>query len=133
MTLRAPGPSGARQRAAAGPISRKTSSGAGAIARTTLHDPGRLEEVLAEALPRCDRPRVLAVTDVVPVLLLDLFDLLLAQPEVVADLVDERLADRHDEVVFVLGVALVRTLEEQDAIGQRVAVVPRRSVSGVPW
>ena len=46
-----------------------------------------------------------------------------------ADLVDQRLADRRDEVVLVLGVALVRALKEQDAVGQRVAVAPARARS----
>ena len=64
------------------------------------------------------------VTDVVPVSFLDLLDFLFAQPEVVADLVDERLADGDDEIVVVFGGSFERSLEEEDAIGQRVAVVP---------
>ena len=59
-----------------------------------------------------------------PVLLLDLLDLFFAHAEVVADLVNQRLADRHDQIVLVLGFALVRALKEQDAVGQRIAVVP---------
>ena len=60
----------------------------------------------------------------VPVLVLDVLDFLFAHPEVVPDFVDERLADRHDEVVFIFGFALVRTLEDEDAVGQRVALRP---------
>src|SRR5471030_1812941 len=59
-----------------------------------------------------------------PILLLDLLNLVFAHAEVVADLVDERFADRCDEILLVLRVALVRALEDQHAIGQRVAVAP---------
>src|SRR5207249_9057853 len=59
-----------------------------------------------------------------PVLLFDLLDFFLAQPEVVSDLVDQRLADRDDQIVFVVGLALERTLEEEDAVRQRVSIVP---------
>ena len=36
--------------------------------------------------------------------LFDLLDLLLAHPEVVADLVNQRLADRDDEIFFVIAM-----------------------------
>ncbi len=59
-----------------------------------------------------------------PVVVLDVCDLFLAETEVVADLVNQRFADLDDELVLVFGFALVRPLEDQDLIGQRVAVVP---------
>src|SRR5262245_32930262 len=60
-----------------------------------------------------------------PVLLFDLLDFFLAEAEVVADLVNQRLADAADQVVFVLGFTFVRPLENEHAIGKDVAV--RRS------
>ena len=60
-----------------------------------------------------------------PILLLNLLDFLLAQTEVVPDLVDQRFADCHDEVVLVFRLPFERPLEEQDAIRKSVAVVPR--------
>ena len=131
-----------RQRAGPGPISRNTSPGAGAIAATHLLRPRRREKMLAEPLARTmawihgrsrsrpsrvrrpvvvvlvDRPRRRAST------LFDLFDFFLGQPEVVADLVDQRLADRHDDVVFVLARVLDRALKQRDLVRQRVAVRP---------
>jgi hypothetical protein len=59
-----------------------------------------------------------------PVALFDLLDLFLAEAEVVADLVDERLADDGAHVVLVLAVLLDRALEDGDAVGQPVAVGP---------
>ena len=59
-----------------------------------------------------------------PVLLFDRLDLLFGHPEVVADLVDQRLADGHHDVVVVVAGVLDGPLVEHDAIGQRVAVVP---------
>src|SRR5262245_50093321 len=60
-----------------------------------------------------------------PVALFDLFDLLLAHPEVVADLVNERLPDNGTDFVFVLAVLFNGLLEERDAIGKLIAVLPR--------
>ena len=60
-----------------------------------------------------------------PVALFDVFEFLFGQAEVVADLVDERFADRHDDVVLALAGVLDGALVQDDAIGQRVAVVPR--------
>ena len=52
-------------------------------------------------------------------------DLLFAHPEVVAELVDQRFADRDDDLVFVaVAVLLDRALEQRDAVGQLVAVIP---------
>ena len=54
-----------------------------------------------------------------PVSLLDFLDLLFAHAEVVAELVDQRLADGDDDVVLVaVAVLFDRPLEERDAIGQ---------------
>ena len=60
-----------------------------------------------------------------PVALLDLLDLFLAQAEVVADLVDQRLADHGAHLVLVVAVLLDRPLEERDAVGQRGCRRPR--------
>src|SRR5262245_26304403 len=65
-----------------------------------------------------------ASSPLVPVLFLDLFDFFFAQPEVVPDLVDEGFADGDHEVVLVFRGALERPLKEQNAVGQRVAVLP---------
>src|SRR5436190_23523575 len=58
----------------------------------------------------------------VPVLRFDGFDLVLAEPEVVADFVNQRLADHGAHLVFVFGIFLDRALENRDPIRQRVAV-----------
>ena len=82
-----------------------------------LRRPRRREEVLAEPLsgPMAatvvgSASRVVRLVIVVriapPVSLLDVLDLLFGQPEVVPDLVDERLADRDDHVVFVVARCL---------------------------
>src|SRR5438132_8550013 len=60
-----------------------------------------------------------------PVALLDLFDLLLAEPEVVPDLVNERFRDAVAHIVFGLAVFFDDVPEQRDAIRQRVAVAPR--------
>ena len=41
-----------------------------------------------------------------------------------ADLVNQRLADRDDDVVLVVARVLDRALKERDLVGQRVAVRP---------
>ena len=67
---------------------------------------------------------VIVVRIAPPVALFDLLDLLFGEPEVVADLVDQRLADRDDDVVFVLARVFDRSLKERDLVGQHVAVRP---------
>ena len=37
---------------------------------------------------------------------------------------NQRFANRHDEIVLIVGLALVRSLKQQDAIRQGIAVVP---------
>src|SRR5206468_7351467 len=105
------------------PISINVSSPCGSIARMTLstHAGSR----------KCWPKRFLAWCVVVfatlapPVPLLDSFDLFLAQSEIVADLVDQGFGDGRHQVVFVRGLALVRALKQQDAIGQGIAESPR--------
>src|SRR5438046_2520785 len=120
-----------------GPISTIVSSAAAPIAVTTFtahagsrkcwpkrfFGRGVRDCVAPSGRARRCAPRSVTVLRV-PVAILDLLDLLFAHAEVVADLVDERLADRDHQVVLVLGLALVGSLKEQDAVGQRVAVVP---------
>ena len=45
-----------------------------------------------------------------------LVDLLLAEPEMVAELVDDRLADHADDVVLVLGVFQTGIAEDHDPV-----------------
>ena len=59
-----------------------------------------------------------------PVLLLDLFDLLFAHPEVVSELVDHRLGHAVADLLVVLARLLDRPLIDRDAVGERVAVAP---------
>src|ERR1051325_2599599 len=59
-----------------------------------------------------------------PVALLDLLDLFLAEAEVVADLVNQRLADDGAHLVLVVAVLFDRLLENGDAVRQVVAVGP---------
>src|SRR5690606_34378156 len=80
---------------------------------------------------RCKAPRAatvralrLIVDVTAPVAFLDLLDFLFGQAEVVADFVDERLADGHDRIVVVLARILDRALEKGDLVGQGVAVRP---------
>src|SRR6185503_7029154 len=63
-----------------------------------------------------------------PVALLDFLDLLLAEAEVVTDLVNQRFADDHPHVVIVVAVLFDRLLEERHAVGQGVA--PSRRALG---
>src|ERR1043166_488936 len=113
VTTRAADVNGPVSAARPGPISMNSSSAAGAIAFTTF--------TTQAGSRKCWPKRLRAI---IPVLLFDLFDLLLAHAEVMADLVNECFGDRHDEIVFVVGFPFVRALEEQDAIGQAIAVVP---------
>ena len=59
-----------------------------------------------------------------PVPLLDLLDFLFAEPEVVADFVNEGLADGSANLVLGFVVCFDGTLEQRDAIGERIAVLP---------
>ena len=59
-----------------------------------------------------------------PVPLLDLLDFLFAEPEVVADFVYEGLADGSANLVLGFVVFFDGTLEQRDAIGERIAVLP---------
>ena len=94
-----------------------------------LPRPAGREKVLTESLARPARARYFAVGRLAlalaaPILLLDRFDLFLGQPEVVPDLADQRLANGHDGIVFVVARVFDRALEERDLVGQRVAVRP---------
>src|SRR5690606_18102553 len=70
--------------------------------------------------PKCFREEFLPP----PVALVDFFNLFLAQAEVVAQLVNQRLANTDNQVVFALAGVLDGALVESDAIGQRVSVGP---------
>lgn len=59
-----------------------------------------------------------------PISFLNLLYLLLAQPKVVAELMNERLSDRDLHVLFTFRVSLDWALEQHDLIGQCVAVIP---------
>ena len=59
-----------------------------------------------------------------PISLFDLLDFLFAEPEVMPDFVDQRLADDRADVVLVVAVLFDRLLKERDAIGQVVAERP---------
>src|SRR5262245_8379344 len=109
-----------------GPISMNRSFGPGSMARTTLS----AQAGSRKCWPNFFLARGFAVTVAVvvlvvfasPVLFFDLLDLFFTEAEVMADLVNQRLADADDEVVLVLGFALVRPLEDQHAVGEHVAV-----------
>src|SRR5262249_7316151 len=60
-----------------------------------------------------------------PVALFDFLNLLLTEPEVMPDLVNQRLADHGTHFVVVLAVLLDRPLINRDAVRQRVAPAPR--------
>jgi hypothetical protein len=68
-----------------------------------------------------------------PVSLLDFLDLFFAQPEVVADFMDQRFADHGANLVLVFAVLFNRLLEERDLIGRVLPQGQVRSVRGVPW
>src|SRR5262245_56980487 len=111
-----------------GPISTNTSSRFGSMARTTLS----AQAGSRKCCPNFFLARGFAVTVVVvlvvlaaPVLLFDFLDLFLAEAEVVADLVDQRLTDADNQIVFAVGLPLVRTLKDQHALREDVAVAGR--------
>ena len=117
-----------------GPISRIESSGVAATAVDQLVDPRRLRGSAARIAcalsspPSASSNSLLAASSV-----LDDVDLLFGHAEVVAELVDQRLADRDDDVVLVaVAVVLDRRLKQRDAIGQLLPWSQWRSVSGVP-
>src|SRR5262245_51671667 len=102
-----------------GPISKNVWSRSGAIARTTFSAHARSRKCWPKRFLAGPwlRPRSLLIVGM-PVLVLDRFDFLFAQAEVVTNLMNQRFADRDDQVVFVLRLAFVRTLEKDDAIGE---------------
>src|SRR5262245_43133946 len=98
-----------------GPISINRSVGSGAMAATSL--------ATHAASRKCWPNRLRAFTT--PVALLDLHDLVLGHPEIVAELVNQRVADFHDDAVFVaLTEVLDGLLIQRDPIGQGVAEGP---------
>src|SRR4051812_20870428 len=105
-----------------GPISRNVSSACGATARTTFSAQADSRKCWPNRFRAGARLPVIRVAP--PIALLDLLDLLFAEPEVMADFMDQRLADRHHEVLLVVRGLLVGLLEQDDSIGQRVSVVP---------
>src|SRR5262249_23706074 len=60
----------------------------------------------------------------VPIALFDFFDLFFGQSEVVADLVNQGLPDRDDQVVLVGARFFDRSVEERDLVGETIAVGP---------
>ena len=136
-TRRAAAASGRVSAPGPGPISRNVVRGCGAIARDHLVDPGRARgsagrtaSAPADGLGRS----VVVVVVAAPVLLFDLLDLFLAQAEVVADLVDERLADRDDRGRR-RPRPRARAAPGRAGCGRaaRCRSPSARSVSGVPW
>ncbi len=150
---------GTRERPAARADLQEGVVGRGAERGDEPRDPGRLEEVLAEALACArqeegtawaargrdgSRLRPLPVgpgSSSSPASpsprqwpLFDLLDLLLAETEVVANLVDQGLANHRADVVDVVAVFLDRPLEDRDAVRQRVppARTTRAPSGGVP-
>src|SRR4249920_1279301 len=59
-----------------------------------------------------------------PIPVFDLFDLLLTQAEVVANLMDQRFADDGAHLVLILTILFDRLPEESNPIGERVSVTP---------
>src|SRR3954470_3435881 len=83
-----------------GPISRNVSSACGAMARTTFSAQADSRKCWPNRFRAGGRLAVVRIAP--PVALFDLLDCLFAEPEVVAYFVDERLADRHHEVLLVV-------------------------------
>src|SRR6516162_3061856 len=123
---------------APGPISTNTSPGSGWIAVATFcAHAGARKCWLNRLRGTCRAPRslrlvrlvfvrffVLLVVIASPVALLDFFDLLFGETEIVPDFVDQRLANCDDDVVFVLARIFDRPLIQRDLVGQHVAVGP---------
>src|SRR5215208_3422055 len=69
--------------------------------------------------------RLLVIGLASPVALLDVHDLVFAQPEVMTELVDQGFADGDDDfVLVVLALLFDRPLIQRDAVRQGVAVAP---------
>ena len=80
--------------------------------------------MLTEPLPGAIHPFPVSAALPAPIVLLDRFDFFFTQPEVVADLVNQRLPDGHHQVGLIVGLLLERALKEQNPVGEGVAVVP---------
>src|SRR5690242_6078601 len=76
--------------------------------------PSRPTQARGNAARSASGPGSFAFT--APVALLDFLDLLFAEPEVVPDLMDQRLRDAAAHIVFGLAVFLDDGLEERDAV-----------------
>ena len=116
-----------------GPISRNASPRLGPDGLDDPGRPGGRQKMLSESLARpargpsfaaLSRHRLRIASSPRQYSFLDRFDLLFGQPEVVPDLVDQRLADRHDDIVFIFGSRPRSGVEERDLVGQRVAMRP---------
>src|SRR5688572_7721946 len=102
-----------------GPISTTASSGVMPAAATSLLTQAASRKCCAKRLRAFIWFGVAA-----PVALLDLHDLFLAHPEVMTELVNQRLADGDDDLILVaLAVVFDRPLEQGDAIRQLIAVL----------
>src|SRR5665213_868578 len=95
------------------PISKKSSAAAAPMPLTPLTTPSGVR--------KCCPKRLRAI---IPIVFFNVHDLRLTHAEVVADLMNERLADLGDHSALAARFALDRPLKQQDAIGQRVAVIP---------
>ena len=71
----------------------------------------------------CGMPNGVCALPIAPVLLLDLFDFFLAQPEVVAELVDDRLGHALADIFLVFARLFDGQLVDRDSVRQRVSVV----------
>ena len=67
---------------------------------------------------------VVRIDSATPISGLDLLDLFLAQTEIVAELVDNGLADRADDRVVIIAVFDNRALVDRDPVGEHVAMRP---------
>src|ERR1700741_2938048 len=76
-------------------------------------DPGSRLSVVASILVLDERFSA-------PVALFDLFDLFLAQSEVVSDLVNERFADDRAHFILVFAILFDGSLKERDAVGELI-------------
>src|SRR5688500_6684665 len=120
-----------------GPISRIESSGVAATALTSLVTQAASRKCCANRLrglingPWRKRRVGSNLFDVrrirlaAPVALLDRHDFVFGHAEVMSKLVDQRFADRDDDLVLIVAaIVFDRMLEERDAIGQGIAVSP---------
>src|SRR3990170_1818237 len=103
-----------------GPISRIASSGVAATAATNLLTQAGSRKCWANRLRGLIRLRLAA-----PISFLNLHDLFFAHAEVVTELMNQRFADRDDNLAFVVvAIFFNRVLEQRDAVGQLVAIAP---------